>query len=550
MLNADCYPITVAPGLSRLFLDYCAGEARARSFYGPSPLDQTPLDESWSARPAVPAHWPELVHLLASQNAGSGLQANAALEALRQGAGTVVTGQQVGLFGGPLFTPFKAATALARARTATAAGHPHVAIFWLASEDHDFAEIDHVTFPARRELKKLEYTAAPEAAIPVGPIVLDDSIAPLIDQAWELLGGSDAMEALAAAYRPGRTFAQAFAEFYSKVFAAQGLLVLDASGREAHRMGALVLRAGLERADELHAASLERNRDLETAGYHAQVAVGTQNSLLFLIDEKTGARLALKRTAPHAQEPAGLWQAGRQDYSTADLVGILEAEPERISPAALLRPVFQDLLLSTSLTIGGPAEIAYFAQSAVLFERILGRMTPVQPRFSATLVEPAIGDLLRKHELTLERVFQVGAENSGADGATALAQLLAARAMPIEGKTKLAAAGNALDADLTILLDWMRGQDEGLARSAETAASKMRYQMNRLRTQAANFQLQREASLGRHAETIWQALYPGGGLQERLHGAAYYFARYGFELAEELTAHAANPCPGHTALWM
>ena len=550
MLNADCYPITVAPGLSRLFLDYCAGEARARSFYGPSPLDQTPLDESWSARPAVPAHWPELVHLLASQNAGSGLQANAALEALRRGAGTVVTGQQVGLFGGPLFTPFKAATALARARTATAAGHPHVAIFWLASEDHDFAEIDHVTFPARRELKKLEYTAAPEAAIPVGPIVLDDSIAPLIDQAWELLGGSDAMEALAAAYRPGRTFAQAFAEFYSKVFAAQGLLVLDASGREAHRMGALVLRAGLERADELHAALLERNRDLETAGYHAQVAVGTQNSLLFLIDEKTGARLALKRTAPHAQEPAGLWQAGRQDYSTADLVGILEAEPERISPAALLRPVFQDLLLSTSLTIGGPAEIAYFAQSAVLFERILGRMTPVQPRFSATLVEPAIGDLLRKHELTLERVFQVGAENSGADGATALAQLLAARAMPIEGKTKLAAAGNALDADLTILLDWMRGQDEGLARSAETAASKMRYQMNRLRTQAANFQLQREASLGRHAETIWQALYPGGGLQERLHGAAYYFARYGFELAEELTAHAANPCPGHTALWM
>ena len=122
--------------------------------------------------------------------------------------------------------------------------------------------------------------------------------------------------------------------------------------------------------------------------------------------------------------------------------------------------------------------------------------------------------------------------------------------MPIEGKTKLAAAGNALDADLSVLLEWMRGQDEGLGKSAETTASKMRYQMNRLRTLAANFQLEREASLGRHAETVWQALYPGGGLQERLHGAAYYFARYGFELAEELCAHAANPCPGHTALWL
>jgi len=545
LLKADCYPITVAPGLTRLFLDYCAGEARALAFYGSGPLD-----EAWTVRPSVPAHWPELVRLLASQNAGAGTQADQALEALRQGAGTVVTGQQVGLFGGPLFTPFKAATAVARARSATAAGQPHATIFWLATEDHDFAEINHVTFPARRELRKLLYAAEPETAKPVGPIVLDDSINPLIDQAWELLGPTEAMEAVSAAYKPGRTFAQAFAEFYSKVFAAQGLLVLDASGREAHRIGATVLRAGLERADELHAALLVRNRELEAAGYHAQVAVGAQNSLLFLIDDKTGARLALKRTAPSAQEPAGLWQAGRQNYSTAELLGILDAEPERISPAALLRPVFQDFLLSTSLTIGGPAEIAYFAQSAVLFERILGRMTPAQPRFSATLVEPAIGDLLRRHELTLERVFQVGAEESGATGAEALAQLLAARAMPIEGKTKLAATGNALDAELTVLLDWMRGQDEGLGKSAETAASKMRYQMNRLRTLAANFQLQREASLGRHAETLWQALYPDGELQERLHGAAYYFARYGFELAEELTAHAANPCPGHTALWL
>ncbi len=93
----------------------------------------------------------------------------------------VVTGQQVGLFGGPLFTPFKAATALARAREATAAGRPHVAIFWLATEDHDFAEINHVVFPARRELRKLTYAAAPEAARPVGGMVLDDSITPLVE---------------------------------------------------------------------------------------------------------------------------------------------------------------------------------------------------------------------------------------------------------------------------------------------------------------------------------------------------------------------------------
>lgn len=530
---ADCHPAAVAPGLSRLFTDFCADAAAVRPFYG-----FVPFDAGWQTRPALPAHWAQIVDLLAAQNPG-----NASIEPLRNGAGIVVTGQQVGLFGGPLFTPLKAATALGRARQATEAGKPHVGVFWLATEDHDFAEINHVVFPSRRELTKLVYDKAPAAPVRVGGVVLDETIAPLLEQAWELVGYSDAMEALAAAYKPGRTFGQAFAEFYSKFFAAQGLLVFDAEGREAHRLGAAVLRAGLERADELHAALEERNRALVAAGYHAQVAVAAGSSLLFLIDAKTGARVALKRTPASAAEPDGVWMAGRDRYSTAELVGILEAEPERISPAALLRPVFQDFLFSTSLTIGGPAEIAYFAQSAVLFEKILGRMTASEPRFSATLIEPAIGELLRKHELTLERVFQGNADS--------LAQLLAARAMPVEGKTKLAAAGNALDEELTPLLAWMHGLDEGLGRSADTAARKMRYQMNRLRRLAANFQMQREDSLKRHADAITRALYPGGVLQERLHGAAYYFGHYGFELAERLTAEAAaSTCNGHVSLWL
>ena len=537
--TADCYPITVVPGLHRLFLDYCAGDAAARTFYLSLP-GKNVQGSGWQARPLVPAHWPELVRLLAEQNPSP--TANPALEALCKGAGAVVTGQQVGLFGGPLFTPFKAASAVARARHCNAAGHPHVAIFWLASEDHDFAEINHVVFPAGRELRTLAYTGAPEAPRPVGGIVLDERIAPLVEQAWELLGPSDAMDALADAYQPGRTFAQAFAQFYAKVFAALELLVLDASGRAFHRMGAPVLRAAVERADEFHAALVARQGELEAAGYQAQVAVGAQSSLLFLLDEKTGARLALKRTVPSAQEPDGLWHAGRQSYSTTDLLGILDAEPERISPSALLRPVFQDFLLSTSLNIGGPAEVAYFAQSAVLFEKILGRITPVEPRFSATLIEPAIGELLHRHDLRLERVF---GETPGS-----LAQLLAARAMPIEGKRKLAAAGTALDAELTPLLEWMGVLDAGLGRSAQTAASKMRYQMNRLRRLAASFQLQRDAALGRQAEAICQAIYPGGVLQERVHGAAWFLARHGFDLTEKLSAQAANTCPGHTAVWL
>lgn len=531
--TAECYPISVAPGLSRLYLDYCAGAPAVRRFYA------TTFGEPWlRGRREAPSHWAQLASIVAEQNPGVAKQ----LDTLLAGAGTVLTGQQVSLFGGPLFTPFKAATALARARQATVAGDEHVGIFWLASEDHDFAEVQSVTFPARRELRTLKYEAEPAAAVPVGGVVLDESISALLQQAGELIGYSDTLEALNEAYRPGRTLAQAFGDFYRKVFAAQGLLVFDAAGRDVHALGAPVLREAIERADEMHAALVARGRELVVAGYHEQVAVAPGSSLLFLMDAKTGARVALKRIAASAAEPGGLWQAGRERLSTAELVGILDAEPERISPSALLRPVFQDYLFGTSLTIGGPAEIAYFAQSAVLFEKILGRMTPVHPRFTATIVEPDIAELLGTHELTVDRIFQ--------ETPDLLAQLLAARAMPVEGKRKLAAAGNALDAELTDLQRWMESLDAGLGRSGATAASKMRYQMNRLRRMTANFVLQREESLRRHAQAIATAVFPDGHLQERVHGAAWYFARHGFELTETLVENAGKECPGHAVLFV
>jgi len=517
------------PGTNRLFVDFCSGTAgNFLPFAGPG-----------TDRPPLPPHWPELVHLVATQNPSPAAEDSVA--ALAAGAGTVLTGQQVGLFGGPLYSPFKAATAIARARTSTAKGHPHVGIFWLASEDHDFAEISEVTFPAGKELARLVYEGAPASAIRAGKVVFGDAILPLAARAAELLGPSAAADALVAAYKPGRTFAQAFGDFYAKILGPQGLLIVDASGREFHRLGAPVLRAAIERADEFFAALEERSQALVAAGYHAQVS--PESSLLFLIDEHTGARLALRRIAPSAAEPNGLWMADDHTFSSADLQGILDAEPERISPAALLRPVFQDFLFSSSAITGGPAEIAYWAQSAVLYDRILGRQTPILPRFSATLIEPSVAKLLHKHDLSLELVF---AEESAAS----LSQRLAARSMPVETKQRLAAAGNALDTELNALVEWMHAQDKGLGESAETAAGKMRYQMNRMRTLAANFQLQRESTLARHAESIYNAIFPGGILQERVHGAAYYFARYGLELADTLCAQAANDVPGHTAIWL
>lgn len=535
-LQTECYPISILPHPSHIFREYCERTEPLSPFFPASPRSHSWMRASSTISSAARA---SLADLLTSQNThpqNTHPKALANIERIRQGASVVVTGQQVGLFGGPLYTLLKAATAIRKAQDATAAGLPHVPVFWLATEDHDFAEVNHVTLPSRRSLETLTYQGAHVANAPVGGILFGEQIRSLVDQAEALLGYGPVVDQLRTSYQPGRSFAQAFGEWIAAVFAHQGLVVMDASLRPYHALGERVLRHAIEHPVELRDALMERDRLLTASGYHSQVLVTAQSSLLFLIDGTTGARQALKTLSD------GQWQAGRQNYSSQDLLAILDSEPERLSPNALLRPVFQDAILPTSAYIGGPAEIAYFAQSQVLYERILGHTTQILPRLSATLVEPQIAEVLRRHDLSLDDILQSTADD--------IAQRLGARSMSVEGKRKLASAGNALDAELTSLTQYMSALDAGLGRSAEVAASKMRYQMNRLRRLAANYQLQKEASLARHAEALILALFPDRHPQERLIGAPYFPARYGESLMDLLVQEAGQECPGHKVIFL
>jgi bacillithiol biosynthesis cysteine-adding enzyme BshC len=539
-LNPDCYPVTALPHVSPLFRDYVSGNwKKLRPFYADESDLDAPSPDHWMQHPPSmdPARRQAIVDLLRQQNRnfGAGAETESNLDRLAAGAAAVVTGQQVALFGGPLMTLMKAATAIHLAVEATRAGHPHVPIFWLASEDHDFDEVNQATFLCDDKIATLRLPHHPAPGKPVGNLPFGDAILPLLAQLRRCLGENAVTDLLASLYTPDATFASAFAALLTRIFSRHGLIVIDASSRPFHSLAHSTLLAAIQNADELHAALLERAQALQQAGYHAQVMVGESSSPLFLIDETTGMRSALKKIARDQ------WSAGSAKYITADLIAILDAAPERLSPNVLLRPVVQDTLLPTSAYIGGPSEVAYFAQSQVVYQRILGRTTPVLPRYSATLLDPSMAQLLHRHQLTLPDVFTTP---------DALAHRLGARVMPVEGKRKLAAAGNALHSEIESVTAWMRSQDEGLGHAADVAASKMLYQMNRLRRLSAAFQLQRDQSLRRHADALCQNLFPNGNLQERVFAGVSFLAQHDLPLIDTLVERARTGHCGHHALYL
>ncbi len=530
-MSTERIPIANLPHTTKLFRDFLAmgdGDARSslRQWYGAGPLGSAWMHPPQPA--ATSTNAAALADALESQSRafGAGPATLANIAKLRAGARAVVTGQQVVLLGGPLLTLLKASTAVARAKQATAeTGVEHVPIFWLATEDHDLEEVDQVSLLSKNAVETLRMgdMQFPGIAIPAGDVILQGHIDGLLDRASELLHHASICDLLRECYafqpanNSGPTFTASIARLMTRLFAEFGLIVMDAAGRVFHTLGASTLRFAIEHAEELEAALLARSAELEAAGYHAQVLVKPGASLLFLIGEIDGSQ---NRQALH-RLPDGSWQAGAGNsatsYSTAELLAILDSAPERFSPNVLLRAVFQDTILPTAAYIGGPAEVAYFAQSAVIYQRILGRITPILPRLSATLIEPAIAAVMAQHEVGL-----TDAMRSTED----LVQRLAARALPIEAKRRLADVGNALDTALAAAQEYLGGLDAGLGRAAEVSASKMRYQMDRLRRLAATTEMQREASLRKHADAISLHLFPKGQLQERVLAGVWFLAAW------------------------
>jgi bacillithiol biosynthesis cysteine-adding enzyme BshC len=540
-VKAHCLPFSQIPHTTRLFTDFLAYAPNIRQFYPKSPHFAEWLKEEASRISYDAERRERVTTILERQNKSWDASALtlANLARLRKGAAAVVTGQQVGLFGGPMFAIYKALTAVKLAEESTAAGVDAVPIFWLATYDHDLAEVNHVAIPgAEGGAQVLTTPSRDVAGAPVSAVRLGEEILPLVEQAAKLLGDSEATQFLRESYRPGETLGTAFARLYAKIFAEWGVILLDASDGELDRIAKPMFRAAIERVDELDAALLARGKALDAGGYHQQVKVTSSSTLLFTI--RQGARVPIHRRGNGgAAEFVIGTDSEAEKLSQAELINRIDSTPEQFSPNVLLRPIVQDYLLPTFAYTGGAAEAAYFAQAGAVFEALLGRVTPLVPRFSATILEPKMQRLLERHGVSLTDVF---------NGPEALRRQLAEHGLPKDLQSAFEAAKKSFDSHLSDIKEKLAKLDRTLVDAAETSRSKIEHQLERLHSQAARAEALKSELVSRHAALLSQSLYPDKGLQERGIGGIYFLARYGAEFLRELHDAMQTDCHDHRIL--
>ena len=534
-VKAQCLPYTQIPHTSRLFLDFVSDFPKVQQFYPVSPASsdwQKTLTVGYDDRRRA-----RVASILERQNRawGASDKTIANIARLRSGASAALTGQQVGLFGGPLFSIYKALSAVKLAAEATAAGRDAVPIFWLATNDHDLAEVNHTIFPGQSGA--LQPFAVPSHGVedaPVGTIHFGEEITSAVQSVIELLGDSPIADVIRDSYRAGETFGSAFARLFARLFADWGVILLDPCDPELQAIAAPIYMAAIERAAEIDDALLERGKALERAGYHQQVKVTPSSTLLFTVQD--GARIPVHRRLNGGSVD---FLIRDQKFSKDELLQKIAAAPQDFSPNVLLRPIVQDHLLPTLCYSGGTAEVAYFAQVGVVYEKLLGSVTPILPRFSATLVEPKVQVLLERYGLTLPDLFA---------GEDALREKIAARILPEELQVAFDRARASVETSLVAVRKAIVQLDKTLGEAADNAGSKMQHQLESLRARAARAELRQTEIVGRHAQLLSASLYPNKTLQEREIAALSYLARHGTDLLQTLYTHLHTDCHDHQVI--
>jgi bacillithiol biosynthesis cysteine-adding enzyme BshC len=520
-MECSCLRHTDLPGTSKLFTDLIYHYDRVNDLYPYAPSDVKSLVAA--SRFEFPdARRAALVEALGPLNAG-----NPSLALLAQpGTVAIVTGQQVGLFSGPAYSIYKALSAIKNARALSELGVPAVPVFWLATEDHDFAEVDHVwVFDSKHRPVKIQSDGGGNNGHrPVGDIALSDIPLAQLRAALDGLPFADeAVGIVERTYTPGSTMGSAFASIVKELFGKYGLLLVDPMSPALRAIAAPLLRDAVERMPELADALIARSRELVERGYHAQVLVDKQTSLVFLLQD--GKRVALRRAN-------GDFVAAQIKLTAAELA----ARGTDLSPNALLRPVMQDYLLPTAAYIGGPAELAYLAQSQVLYGKLLGRQPAAFPRAGFTLVDERSMQRMKRYRLEPRDLMT---------GERELHDLIAGRLVPQSLRDSLEKTRASVNQSLDALSADLRGFDVTLAAALETSRRKIEYQVGKISRKTANQIMVRDEQATRDALSLGGLVFPEKHLQERLYSIVPFIAKFGPGLIDELYEAVQIECPDH-----
>lgn len=522
-LRIEPLSFSTIPHQTRLFLDYLKGEPALQRFY-PTAVGFH-QDVSVRAEETLAAYKTDRRALCdtleeLNLNWGAGGETLKSIARLREeDTVAVVSGQQAGLFTGPLYTIYKALTAVKLAGCLTDRGTKAVPVFWMATEDHDFAEVATAEFIGC-DCRLAEITvqsAMHKEETPVGTVRLDESINETVARILEVLPETEftpyVRDILIDSWKAGRGYGEAFARMMTHLIGDYGLVLLDPLDSRLKELAAPLYAEAAARAPEIATAIEARSRELVEAGYHAQVTATVDSFPLFL-HTADGARHAVTRTE------RGTYKAKETEaeYTPAELAELATREPARFSPNVTLRAVVQDYLLPTIAYLGGAAEIAYFAQTAEVYRVLERPFTPILPRASMTIVEHRTGRTLERYGLHLDDFF------AGLD--SVLARVVEEH-LGTEAAHTFDEAEETTERALDRLKEQLQRVDPTLSDALETGRRKIQYQLTGLRTRFHRAQMNRDRAAHRQLERAAVLLYPHKSLQERHINITSLLARHG-----------------------
>lgn len=505
--------------------DYAFDFAKVAPFFAGNPAEPAAWTDTIARAQSYRRAPAELARLIAAQQERRGAPAEARRAAAQLADArtvVVITGQQAGLFGGPLFTLLKALTAMKlAAQVSREHGTTVVPVFWIDAEDHDWAEVRSCTVldaelnPHTVTLNEIEGAGE----VPIARLTLSSAIertlASLSDALPESEFRSTILDDLRAAYQPGLGMADAFGRWVERVLGPHGLVVYDSSDAAFKPLVRDLFVREIENPGVTASIAAKAGQELVARGYHSQVTPADGAISLFHLNE---GRDAIRVSNGRAS-------IGDREVALAELAQMARQTPEQFSPNVLTRPLVQDTIFPTICYVAGPNELAYLGQLRGVYDHFGVPMPLMYQRATATLVDSATIRFLAKYELPLTSL-------RAHDDAT-LNQLLQDQ-LPPSVEQALAAAGTVIGERMDGLAVAVPQIDPTLEGAVRSTLGRMQQDLRSLHNKVIQAAKRRDETLRRQFQHARALTFPHGHPQERELGFVSFLNRYGPALVERL----------------